>query len=71
MRDKLNSDPKLSLSAAGAAIAGTFMGGASEAAGTTTAEVSLLEKSLHRPLMLQNSSLWSRVLVLGEGRAHT
>lgn len=50
MRDKLNSDPKLSLNAAGAAIAGTFMGGASEAAWTTvyswptTAEASLLRQ---------------------------
>lgn len=68
MRDKLNSDPKLSLSAAGAAIAGTFMGGASEAAGTTTAEVSLLEKSLHRPLMLQNSSPLGKSPGAGRGK---
>lgn len=51
MRDKLNSDPELSLNMAGAAIAGTFMGDASEAAWTTvyswptTAEASLLDKS--------------------------
>ena len=69
MRDKLNPDPKLSLNAAGAAIAGTFMGGASEAVGTTTAEVSLLEKSLHRPLMLQNSSPLGKSPGAGRGKS--
>lgn len=75
MRDKLNSDPKLSLNAAGAAIAGTFMGGASEAAWTTvyswptTAEASSLDKSLHRPLMLQNFSHLGKSPGAGRGKS--